>query len=170
VVEVEIPSSSRAMEANRGKEDRRNDLLNFNLSNGATRTYARRRPPTEGVRGESFKDGTSVCDPPPNMELVLSSNLCWSRAESLFDPAAFEASLSGQASGDPKASSILLGVQGGELSSALLISEVNLAQDSSHNQGAWVNRQEATATEWPLTRLGNRSRGEVTIGCGLFLF
>jgi len=113
-------------QANREREERRNDLLSFNLSNGTTWTYARRRPPTEGVYGEFVKDGTSVCDPPPNVELVLSSNSCWSRAESLFDPAAFEATLSNQAPGDPKASSIRLGVQGGEHSSTFLISEGNL--------------------------------------------
>ena len=163
MAEVEASSSSRAMQVIRGKEVRGNDLLNSNLSNGATRTYVRRRPPYEGLHGENVSDGTSVCDPPPDMELVLSSNSCWSGAEPLFDPAAFEASLSVQAPGDPKVPSFRLGVQGGELSSALLISEVNLSQDSSHNQGVRVKRKEGTVTEWPLATLGNRSRGEVAI-------
>ena len=138
MVEDEIPSSSRAVKASRGKEIRRNDLLNTNSLVGATRTYARRRPPVEGVQGENSKDGshgTSVCDPPPDLEFVFSSNLCWPGAHSPFDPAVFEASLSGQVSGDPKAPSVRLSVQEGELSSALLSSEMYLAQDSSYNQG-----------------------------------
>ena len=68
----------------------------------------------------------------------------------LVDPAAFEATLSSQAPGDPKASSMRLGVQGAEHSSAFWISEENLTPASSHNQGAWVKRQEATVKEWPL--------------------
>ena len=60
----------------------------------------------------SVKDGKISIVSSPDVVLVPSSNSYCSEAESLLDPASFEATLASQASGDPIVSSNQLGVEG----------------------------------------------------------
>ena len=109
------------------------EFLKPNSSNGEARVYARRKSSFEGEQGETVKDGEISIISPPDVVLVLSSNSFYLEGESFLDLAAFEVSLSSQALGIPIVSSNRLGVQVGESSFALMLSEVNHSPVSFHN-------------------------------------
>ena len=87
------------------------------------------------MQGEIVKDAEISLVSPPDVVLMLSSNSFCSEAESFLDPAAFEESLSSQASGIPIISSNRLKVKVGESSPATMLSKVNHSPVSFHNQG-----------------------------------
>jgi len=86
VTEVRDPSSSKAKQVNRGREEGSALFNRFNSSAGGTLVCSSSEPPSVELHGRAVEDGKASNFSPPDALLVLSSYSFCSEAKDFLDP------------------------------------------------------------------------------------